>query len=610
MPDPGSRTGRIVALLVGLPLLVLVVILQQTAIYMAPPAATAPEAAVTAPGPDDQALLVTRLMLKMNRAWPAMSSSGEPLNSLDALWTGDSGTPVMADERDWQAAMDARIVELRAATVAGETAGPSAALLRLETLDVRLTNDADALEKIWDGADLGEEPDWASADDIFRPAAREAGAPESESPDAAANPDAALEEDASPATAGGQAPVVPATPDLTATLNRSAKVIQTLRVDVALLKRHYTALVRAANRAAGVPVPQSPGASSPALPPAAALVPGPVARLIVPGFTSPLDDEAWAALGERHGWFAELARIAATPDDNAERAEMFRNGGALLAVILAAAVVLGSVALASLCACIWLIVMLATGRIRFWFVPPAPGGSVYLETVAVFIVLFLGTQILATAVASVPSLANYATEVSMAMQWLVLLAIFWPLLRGVDVKRWRRDLGLIAPRGVMREVGAGCLAYLASLPMLVAAGVLGVVLKAIQDDLLKDHISPTTGGNPVFEMVSQGGALQLILLFTLATIWAPIVEETVFRGCLFRHMRSRVGFLIAAPASALAFGLMHQYEIVLLGPVLALGVMFAFMREWRGSLVGPIVMHALHNGTVLFFIITLLRLSA
>ena len=94
------------------------------------------------------------------------------------------------------------------------------------------------------------------------------------------------------------------------------------------------------------------------------------------------------------------------------------------------------------------------------------------------------------------------------------------------------------------------------------------------------------------------------------TVWAPIVEEVVFRGCLYRHIRSRVPAVVAALGSALAFGLMHGYELVLLGPVLSLGLIFAMMREWRGSLVGPIVMHALHNATVLASVILLVRLSA
>jgi membrane protease YdiL (CAAX protease family) len=47
---------------------------------------------------------------------------------------------------------------------------------------------------------------------------------------------------------------------------------------------------------------------------------------------------------------------------------------------------------------------------------------------------------------------------------------------------------------------------------------------------------------------------------------------------------------------------------MMLGPVIALGFNFSLMREWRGSLIGPIAAHCLHNATVLLMVITLFSL--
>lgn len=526
-PDPGSRTASLVAKFIAIPLFLVVVALQQASIYLiAPTAAT--QAPVVAPGPDDQGLLVARLMLKISGAWPALAQGGEPLNSLDALWSDASATPT-GDAQDWAAAREARINELRAAIVAAEmdrraalvtaeVKPPDDAITRLDTLEARLTADEAELAR------------------------RAAGRAGEEQP----SEDEALALEATPL----------------------------LRHDSELLRRHFQSIGTDSQQAIGP------------------------------------DDGEWKTLTERHGWFADLARVVGRPDTDPERVALFKGGSALLWMILAACALIGVLAVGALSASIWMIVMLSTRRLRFWFVPPLPGGSVYIEVVAAFIVAFLGTQLLGAALAAVPALKDHQTEVAMGIQWLVLLVVFWPLFRGVSVGQWRRDLGLIAPCGVLREMGAGAVGYLAGLPLLVVAGVLGVVLKQLQDNLLHDVIPPTEGGNPVMEMVSQGGIWQVVMLVALATIWAPIVEETVFRGCLFRHLRSRVGFLIAAPMSAMAFGLMHQYEIVLLGPVLALGVIFAFVREWRGSLIGAITMHALHNGTVLLFVIAIVKLSA
>ena len=85
----------------------------------------------------------------------------------------------------------------------------------------------------------------------------------------------------------------------------------------------------------------------------------------------------------------------------------------------------------------------------------------------------------------------------------------------------------------------------------------------------------------------------------------PPVEETIFRGALYRHLRGRVGVLGAAALSAVVFGLLHSYEVFALLPVVTIGFAFALIREWRGSIVGTVTAHAFHNGTVLTLVITL-----
>ena len=49
--------------------------------------------------------------------------------------------------------------------------------------------------------------------------------------------------------------------------------------------------------------------------------------------------------------------------------------------------------------------------------------------------------------------------------------------------------------------------------------------------------------NPIFEIVSGGDSVTLILLYFLATVWGrPVVEERCFGAtAFFRHMRGIVG---------------------------------------------------------------------
>jgi membrane protease YdiL (CAAX protease family) len=201
----------------------------------------------------------------------------------------------------------------------------------------------------------------------------------------------------------------------------------------------------------------------------------------------------------------------------------------------------------------------------------------------------------------------WLTTLAMGIQWILVLVPFYPLLVGVPASRWKSDLGLNAPRGVFREIAFGIFAYLAGLPLLLLGAGISLILKIISDSINKTTGAPPS--NPVIDEVMKANPLTLILFFCLATIWAPFVEEVVFRGALFRHLRSWLILPIAAIGSALVFGLMHGYELIMLGPVITLGFTFAMMRHYRGSLVGPITAHALHNGTVMLLLIGFITLA-
>src|SRR5258708_36657450 len=81
--------------------------------------------------------------------------------------------------------------------------------------------------------------------------------------------------------------------------------------------------------------------------------------------------------------------------------------------------------------------------------------------------------------------------------------------------------------------------------------------------------------NPVLERLAGGGPLMLLVFFVMATVWAPLVEEGIFRGCLYRHLRARWHPLLSGGVTAFAFGIIHPYPWLLPPPLLALGFNFA-----------------------------------
>ncbi len=315
--------------------------------------------------------------------------------------------------------------------------------------------------------------------------------------------------------------------------------------------------------------------------------------------TERLGDDELNGLVERHGFFGELVRIAPLPSDHELRTQLLDGALAPLAIMLIVLILMGLAVVTGLGLGITALVMGASGRLRMAMPRPKPGGSVYLESAVLFVACFALLQIVQQLAALMGERAMAVVGLlSLPAQWLLLLIPLWPLMRGVTWSRLCDDLGLRSPKGVFIEILAGIGGYLALLPLLLGGIALMLVLLFVQQLIFPGDPDSTGPTNPILEMIKGLDPITLILLFTLATIWAPLCEELIFRGALFRHMRARLALPLAALLSAMVFGMMHGYAAVQLIPVTILGFNFALLRAWRGSLVGPIVAHALNNAVV------------
>ncbi len=99
----------------------------------------------------------------------------------------------------------------------------------------------------------------------------------------------------------------------------------------------------------------------------------------------------------------------------------------------------------------------------------------------------------------------------------------------------------------------------------------------------------------VVQLVIDDGSPALLMLIGLgAVVLAPLAEEIVFRGFLFRNLRDSFGKGMAMVLSGFAFAAVH-FEPTLILPLTALGVALALLYEWSGSLYVPIAVHALWN---------------
>jgi CAAX protease family protein len=88
---------------------------------------------------------------------------------------------------------------------------------------------------------------------------------------------------------------------------------------------------------------------------------------------------------------------------------------------------------------------------------------------------------------------------------------------------------------------------------------------------------------------------------------APLAEELVFRGLIFRVLRERFSMPVGLLASSLLFALIHLPYwwmagektgiglLLELGSIFGYGILFAGLFQWSGSLWSPLVCHWLNN---------------
>ena len=94
----------------------------------------------------------------------------------------------------------------------------------------------------------------------------------------------------------------------------------------------------------------------------------------------------------------------------------------------------------------------------------------------------------------------------------------------------------------------------------------------------------------------QGGGdpVAIGLLVIAAVVLAPIVEELIFRGCLYRFLKSQTTLLPAQIASGLLFSMIH-WNLLSFLPLVLIGIFLARVYEKTGSILVAIWFHAFFN---------------
>jgi uncharacterized protein len=214
-------------------------------------------------------------------------------------------------------------------------------------------------------------------------------------------------------------------------------------------------------------------------------------------------------------------------------------------------------------------------------VPWGVGESVAVAVLAVFVGAILGAiVVLATGTTNGcgPSTVFSLVGTELGIFGTV---VFW--VRGVK----RAPLAMLGlPKEPVRDMVTGLVGGLAlyGIALLVSIVVVEVVALVIGHAPTSPSQVEDCVTGPWLTLTSVG-----------AVVFAPLGEETLFRGFVFQGLRGRFAFWPAAALDGVLFGLIHIPFWLLIPSLTTVGIGLAFIYNRRQSLLASMTAHATFN---------------
>ena len=331
--------------------------------------------------------------------------------------------------------------------------------------------------------------------------------------------------------------------------------------------------------------------------------------------TSNITDEERILLDKSLGWVGELALTPKESPDTSARQTVEDEGKRVVMLMMVGGVLFFLVLASSLVALFIFGGLLMNQHLSLQLKNKTEHGFVYIETFALWIAMFMGLQLMIGLFGGLFGRPSTSIVLSPLAFFGSLLALAWPIQRGLSWKTLRSDLGLEI-RNPFIEIMAGGSAYIA----LIIPILMGIITSAGIGGLIDATATPSEfesvapAGHPIMDEITAGGPLMYIMIGLSACVCAPIVEEIMFRGVLYRYLRDATGHMSARWMSVIAsaffggliFAAVHPQGIIGIPVLTVLAMGFAIVREWRNSLIAPMFMHAIHNGAVTCFILLMI----
>ncbi len=143
------------------------------------------------------------------------------------------------------------------------------------------------------------------------------------------------------------------------------------------------------------------------------------------------------------------------------------------------------------------------------------------------------------------------------------------------------------PPAGLKTLAAGFCTFLAALPVVLLAGVITEwVHDLLGIPLVRQELVD------IFRATDNPG--RFLWMTIVAVVLAPLTEESIFRGGLFRYLRTRLPRWLAFVLPAAAFAVLHG-NLAVLAPLTALAVVFSLSYERTGTIAVPMIAHGFFN---------------
>ncbi len=145
---------------------------------------------------------------------------------------------------------------------------------------------------------------------------------------------------------------------------------------------------------------------------------------------------------------------------------------------------------------------------------------------------------------------------------------------------------------VWKSMPLGLFIFFCGFPFIwLVSTIWGLILLVLK----KEGYPVSLEAQPIIEIFQQLTSVKLFLALSfLAVVSAPITEELIFRGVIYRFLKSKCSVRLSMLASAVLFALMH-YNIASFPALVVVGLCLCIAYEVSGNILTPIFFHSFFN---------------